>query len=260
MNTSQLKLPIQDLSRVIVWVSAGAASAVAWKLAFTKYGNRCMGIYCDTLVNEHPDNARFLSEVSKWVGQPLTVIRSEKYTTIDEVFEKTRYMAGQNGARCTTELKKIPRLKMQQADDIHVWGFTSEEADRIHDFKMRNPDMICEFILAPEGFTKDNCFAILKFAKIALPQRYLEGFLNNNCLCCVKASSVAYWIRERRINPEVFARRARQSREIGARLVRWKGKRIFLDQIPPDEQIPKRFFKKSAQENVSCGPECGISK
>jgi hypothetical protein len=116
--------------------------------------------------------------------------------------------------------------------------------------------MNLKWILIENGVTKQACFKMLQSAGIGLPLRYLQGFLNNNCLCCVKASSIAYWIRERRINPEAFARRARQSRAINCRLTRWKNKRIFLDEIPPDSEIPKRFFKKSAQENVSCGPEC----
>jgi len=248
--------------RIIVWVSAGAASAVAWKLAVNQFGSRCMGVYCDTSKSEESDNKRFLDAVSVWVGQPLTVIRSDKFQTVDEVFEKTRFMAGKKGARCTTEMKKIPRLNFQQADDVHIFGFTSDKKERKRksEFVQRNPDMILNWILIDNEITKAACFKMLESARIALPLRYLQGFLNNNCLCCVKASSIAYWIRERRINPEAFWRRARQSRAINCRLTRWKNKRIFLDEIPPDNEIPKRFFKKSAQENVSCGPECGVAK
>ena len=33
-------------------------------------------------------------------------------------------------------------------------------------------------------------------------------------------------------HPEVFANRAKQSRDIGAKLVRYNGKRMFLDELP----------------------------
>jgi hypothetical protein len=53
-----------------------------------------------------------------------------------------------------------------------------------------------------------------------------------------------YWDRVRRFFPEAFAKRAKQRREIGARLVRYKSKRIFLDELPglvldqePEEDI-----------------------
>lgn len=252
-----------ELPRIIVWVSAGAASACAWKLAVNKYGDRALGVYCDTSKSEdegkqaEDTNIVILKQIAKWVGQELVMIRSDKFQTIDEVFEKTRYMAGQRGARCTTEVKKIPRLKFQRASDVHVFGYDAKEKKRIADFELKNPDLKLEWILRDNNVSKKDCLTMIKSAGITTPIRYRQGFKNNNCPCCVKASSIAYWVLERRTNPEIFARRARQSREINARLTRWKGKRIFLDELPPDEQIPKRFLKKSMMENVSCGPECG---
>jgi hypothetical protein len=67
----------------------------------------------------------------------VVLIRSEQYATVDEVFEQTRYMAGIAGARCTTELKKRPRLAFQRPDDVHVFGYTLEEAGRIEAFSRR---------------------------------------------------------------------------------------------------------------------------
>jgi hypothetical protein len=37
------------------------------------------------------------------------------------------------------------------------------------------------------------------------------------------------------MHPEVFASRAAQSREIGAKLVRVRNERIFLDELDPEE-------------------------
>ena len=48
------------MSRVLVWFSCGAASAVAAKMSVEKYGDRCEVVYCDTLKYEHSDNLRFL--------------------------------------------------------------------------------------------------------------------------------------------------------------------------------------------------------
>ena len=58
------------------------------------------------------------------------------------------------------------------------------------------------------------------------------GYPNANCIGCVKATSATYWSHVKKMHPDVFAARAEQSRRIGARLVRHKGKRMFLDELP----------------------------
>lgn len=219
-----------------------------------------MGVYCDVLETESPDNRRFLSDVEKWVGLPLTIIKSSKYDTIDDVFEARKYMSGPKGAPCTVEMKKVPRFNFQEADDIHIFGLTYDEPLRIEKFESHNPDLYLNWILINNEMTKEGCLNTVQAAGIKLPIRYEQGFSNNNCICCVKATSINYWVLERRTNPEIFKRRAEQSRRLGVRLCRYNGKRIFLDEIPPDEQI--LFYGKPLKimrsvENLSCGPECG---
>lgn len=241
---------MKDESRVIAWFSCGAASAVAAKLAVEKYGDRVSVVYCNTLAGEHPDNVRFMTEIGRWIGRRVQVISSDKYISIDDVFEKTRYMSGVAGARCTTELKKIPRRMYQRDDDVHIFGFTVEEGGRIEDFEANNPELNCEWILRDKFIRKVDCFDRLRAAGIELPKMYELGFKNNNCIGCVKATSPAYWNLTRRHFPATFQRRAVRSREIGCRLVRLNGERIFLDELPPDAG--------GEMENVSCGPQCGL--
>lgn len=245
--------------RYLAWFSCGAASAVCAKLGIQKYGSNCIPIYCDTSKSEHSDNLRFKSDCERWIGSPITVIKSVRYTAVEEVFEHTRYMAGVNGARCTTELKKIPRLAYQQPDDVHLFGFTADEAapfvdpvhDRIANFEANNPDILLEWILRDNGITKQACYQMLLKAGITLPELYLLGYPHNNCIGCVKATSPGYWNKIRRDFPEKFAIRASQSRELGVRLVRYLGERIFLDELP--EGARGRW----KDEKISCGPECG---
>lgn len=243
--------------RRLVWFSCGAASAVAAWLAVRKYGDECEVVYCDTMVTEHPDNARFFADVERWIGRKITVVRSDKYATIDEVFERTRYMAGIAGARCTSELKKLPREAFQNPDDIHIFGYTSDEQRRADKFEENNPSLRVEWLLIDEGVTKDACLALLVAGGISLPAMYQLGFDHNNCLGCVKATSAGYWNRTRRLFPDVFERRARQSRLIGARLVRIRlpgdppsrhAKRRFLDELPPEADAP--------DDDIECGPVC----
>lgn len=84
------------------------------------------------------------------------------------------------------------------------------------------------------GITKSECFIILSNAGIELPRIYNQGYPNANCIGCVKATSPTYWNHVRKMHPVIFEERAQQSRELGAKLVRVKGERIFLDELCPD--------------------------
>lgn len=254
MSETTEKRAIPEGGRVLAWYSDGAASAVAGFLAVQKYGVLCEIVKCDTTSTEHPDNMRFRGEVEAWIGRPVTLIRSEKYADIDDVFQRERYMAGIEGARCTTELKKLVRQDYEHLDDTHVFGYTADqrEVKRASRFEANNPTLRCEWLLINEGITKADCYQILEDAGIKLPVMYSLGFEHNNCLGCVKASSPAYWNRTRRLFPEVFERRARQSREIGARLAIVKGERVFLDELPENAGLGE------GDGDIECGPFCAI--
>lgn len=236
--------------RTLAWFSCGAASAVAAYLAREKYGTQCEILYCDTMATEHPDNQRFFDDVQQWLGCPIQRLRSAHFTTVDEVFERTRYMAGIQGARCTTEMKKRPRFAYQHADDVHVFGFTADEHKRIASFREHNPELLTDFVLTEGGWTKQDCIALLQNVGIQIPAMYVLGYRNNNCLGCVKATSARYWQMIRRDFPDVFARRVKQSRELNVRLTRVRGERAFLDELPED------YMPAEPLENISCGPDC----
>lgn len=239
------------MSRIVVWFSCGAASACAAKLAVEQYFPGYVHVvYCNTLISEHPDNIRFMQDVSQWIGKHIKIISSKKYTSIDEVFERERYMSGIAGARCTIEMKKVPRFDFQLPDDTHIFGLTADEGKRIERFERNNPELKMDWILRDEGIMKDDCYKMLREAGINLPVMYSLGFKNNNCIGCVKASSPVYWDRVRQHFPDVFTKRAHQSRAIGCRLVRYQGKRMFLDELPVknDDVTP--------EQDIECGVVC----
>lgn len=220
-----------------------------------KYGNThdVVVVCCDTRSSEHPDNYRFSMEAERFIGREILYRKSGEFGTVDDVFDKTQYMSGIGGARCTVELKKKPRFAYAKPDDIHVFGFTADEGSRIKEFTSRNPELRLLWILQENNVTKSSCLNALSRAGIALPKMYLLGFDNNNCPGCVKASSPWYWSMIRKHFPEVFKRRCEQSRKLNVRLVELgHHNRIFLD------ELPDRPFRKGAKvENLSCGPECG---
>lgn len=240
-----------DSARIVCWFSCGAASAVAAKWAVTKYGDKCVVVNCDTTEDEHPDNKRFRKDVEKWLGVEILEIRSTKYKNVDDVIEKTRYMSGVNGAICTTQLKKVPRFDFQYFNDIHVFGYTNEKKEkrRAENFEKVNFDLNIEWILIENGITKEMCFDILKLANIKRSEMYDLGFNNANCIGCIKAQSPKYWNLTRKIFPFVFAKRVEQSRNLNVRLVKYKGQRIFLDELPMDAN-------EDLQDEIDCGVLC----
>lgn len=236
--------------RTLVWFSCGAASAVAAKLATEQFGAENLEIlYCDLSVDEDEDNQRFRVDVENWINHRIKVISNPLFHTCDQVFEYQKYISGIAGAGCTEQLKKIPRIAYQWPEDVHVFGYPKDEEKRIQRFEENNPQLHCEWLLRDAGLTKSDCFEFLSDAGILVPRSYALGFKNANCKGCVKATSPHYWNLTRKHYPEAFALRAMRSRALGVRLVRYKGERIFLDELPPDST-------EVVKENLSCGPQC----
>jgi len=241
------------VSRVLAWFSCGDASAVAAQLAVEKYGDRCEVLYCDTFAYEHPDNRRFFVDVENWIGKKIKVLKSEEYRDIYDVFEKTRWLIGVHGARCTTELKKNVRKAYQRPDDLHIFGFTSDEQHRVDRFFEENPELFAEFPLVDNKITKADCHGRIRAAGIELPAMYKLGYKNNNCIGCVKGQS-GYWNKIRIDFPETFDRMAKLERELNAAInkkyVKGKRVRVFLDELPP------KAGRYKSEPDIECGVLC----
>lgn len=239
-------------SRVLCWFSCGAASAYAARLTCEKYPHAEV-VYCDTLKYEHPDNARFMRDCERWMGREIKLLRSDKYADIYDVFDKTGWLVGPAGARCTTELKKKVRRAYQKDGDIHVFGYTVEEIHRREQLRIGEPDLTCEFPLIDRGITKQNCLEALFRADIAIPMMYRMGYSNNNCIGCVKGGA-GYWNRIRRDFPEYFAKMAAQERKMNVAILKKdvNGKRVkvFLDELPHD------MGRGDAEPDIECGVLC----
>ena len=220
--------------RTVCWFSAGAASAVATKLTLRDNPEALLA-YCETGA-EHPDNERFMADCVRWFDRPIERIRSDKYVSTWDVFERTRYLAGIDGARCTTELKVAPRLAWQQPTDTHVFGYTADANDVARAKRLRETyfEMRLATPLIDRGITKAACLDMLIRAGIKPPAMYALGFHNNNCIPCVKATSPDYWSLVRREFPAEFSRMADLSRDLDVRLCRIDDERRFIDEIPAD--------------------------
>lgn len=224
------------MTRTVIWWSTGAASAVAAELTLRDDASAIIA-RCDTN-NEDPDNYRFESDVMRRFNTSVVVLKSDKFESVWDVWQKRRYMAGIDGAICTVEMKIAPRLAFQRPTDIHIFGYTADAADvdRFERLKSNYPELKVRSPLIERGITKAASLAMVERWGIALPRSYQMGFPNANCLGtgCAKATSPDYWSLYRHHFPDRFARTAVYSREIGARLTRIKGERKFIDEIPPD--------------------------
>jgi 3'-phosphoadenosine 5'-phosphosulfate sulfotransferase (PAPS reductase)/FAD synthetase len=220
------------MSRVVAWFSHGAASAVATKMALAEHADVSI-VNIDT-GSEHEDNDRFRADCERWFSQPIEVIKSEKYRDIYDVFDKTGYLVGPAGARCTTELKKVVRHAFERPDDVQVFGYTADKPDakRAVRFTQQNPGVDAQFPLIAARLSKGDTLAIIERAGIALPAMYVLGYSNNNCVGCVKGGQ-GYWNKIRVDFPDVFARMAAQERKMGRTVLR-SGGPLFLDDLDPD--------------------------
>ena len=245
-----------DTNRVVVWFSCGAASAIALDVAIKKYGkDRCVAVYCETF-SEHQDNERFLVDVENWLGVEVIRLKSEKYSDVWDVFDKTRYLVGVNGARCTTEMKKIPRRDFQEDGDIQVFGYTNEEKKRADRFANNNPEVTVDWVLIDENIGKVECLQRLRVAGIDIPEMYRLGYHNNNCIGCVKGGA-GYWNKIRVDFPDVFYRMAKVERKLNVAINKKHSKdgkriKVFLDELDPNAGRHKDL-------DFSCDLLCGAT-
>lgn len=221
------------MSRIVSWFSCGAASAVA-----TKLSSPDVIAYCDT-GSEDTDNERFMLDCEKWFNQSVTKLQNKKFNTTWELWEKRKFLSGVDGAPCTSELKIEPRLEFQQADDVHVFGYTADANDvrRAEALRENWPDLNISTPLIDKGLTKAACLAMILTAGIKPPRVYAMGFPNANCIPFVKATSPSYWALVRKEFPVQFHRMAELSRTLNARLTRIDDQRIFIDEIPANHPV-----------------------
>ena len=225
--------------RHIIWWSTGAASAVTAFLYLREQPDAIIA-RCET-ANEDPDNYRFEADVMRRLNRAVTILKSDEFDSVPDVWRKERYMAGIHGASCTRAMKVRPRLAFQLPTDIHIFGYTSDRNDQNRFERLKNnyPELDVRAPLIQRGIKKAATLAMVQDWGIALPRSYAMGFHNANCLAsgCVKAESPNYWALYRHHFPEEFARTAAQARELGVGLARVNDERVFIDDIPADQPM-----------------------
>jgi 3'-phosphoadenosine 5'-phosphosulfate sulfotransferase (PAPS reductase)/FAD synthetase len=230
--------------RIVSWFSCGAASAVATVFAAMRYEG-VQPIYC-RVAQEHDDNFRFIKDFENTFHMKVKIITNEQFNgDIYKVFMSRKFIKNQHGAPCTMLLKKELRKQFQQPSDLQVFGYTVEEQARADRFIDANNDVNEYFPLIDNSITKKQTLELISNAGINLPVMYQLGYLNNNCIGCVKGG-MGYWNKIRKDFPDAFTKAASLERTLGHSIC----KGVYLDELSPTRG---RFVKDSPGD---CGFTC----
>lgn len=239
---------------IIAWWSAGITSAVACKIAIEKYGkDKVIPCYIH-IDSAHNDNSRFLDECQNWYGREIEVYKSSEYADQYDVIEKTKYVNGAAGARCTEELKKKVRRKVEEkytrnlfqpiqwTNQIFGFEYEPKQINRAIRFAEQYTYTNPIYPLIEFGINKNHSSGIIINQNIELPAMYKLGYSNNNCIGCVKGGK-GYWNKIRVDFPDRFQKMAELERLVGHSCI----KGVFLDELNP----------KDGRETDLIMPECG---
>lgn len=240
---------------IIGWWSAGITSAVACKLAVDKYGTDNIRLFYFDTGAAHSDNQRFKSECEEWYGLGIETRKTNLYDSPADVIEKTKYVNGPSGARCTLELKKKVRYAIEKeisfTGQVFGFEFSPKEVNRAIRFKEQYPEAKPLFPLIDQKMTKDNCAYFVQEAGIELPTMYQLGYPNNNCIGCVKGGQ-GYWNKIRKDFPNVFEQFANLEHQVGRTCLKKDGNPLFLSELDP------KAGNKSKIVMPDCGSFCDI--
>ena len=232
----------------VVWLSAGVSSFIAGYLVKETVDE---WIYID-IADQHPDSMRFIHDCEKAIGKQVTILKSDEFNTVEEVIRKYRYINSPYGAPCTGMLKKKVRKKWENEhlgeQLTYVWGMDVNERNRAERLVQSQPEYKHEFPLIDRQISKQEAHAILDRLEIARPQMYDLGFLNNNCVGCVKGGQW-YWNQIRKYFPDVFEQRAKLERDIGHSCLNG----MYLDELSLDAG------RKNDEISQDCGVMCYLT-
>ena len=192
----------------VVSLSGGAQSFVAAQRAVARYGAASVAcLFADTSA-EDADLYRFVIQGAAHLGVPLFVVRDGR--TPQEVLRHRRFLGSGRGAPCSDILKRRPVdawLAKHAPAAVLVVGMTWEEPHRVEAITARYGDsrIVWAPLTEPPYLTRDDVFAAVRDAGIALPRLYARGYAHNNCGgACVRAGQGA-WAHLLKDNPALYA-------------------------------------------------------
>ena len=235
-------------NKIIGWWSGGVTSAITCKLCIDLYGlENVRLIFIDTF-NEDDDTYRFKKDCEKWYGKEIETITriGDKYDKIQDVWYKYKSLNVAGGAICSSELKRELRKDWQKENEFkhQAFGFDVDEIRRVKSMTRNYRETAKPiFPLLMYGYTKQDCVQIALSAGLKLPNAYVLGFLNNNCLktMCVQGG-LGYWQKVQRDFPDKFDAMAKVEHE----LTDMKGEPVTMCKCQKEET--KELVKKTGDK------------
>lgn len=238
------------MTRIVCHFSCGAASAVATKLVLAAENRDHVVIFNSFIKEEHPDNRRFLADCETWFGHPVTVLRDEVYgASVHQVWKTRRYMHNRLFTPCSYYLKRELIEANSVPSDRHVYGYTYEEL-RTRPAVKRMVENGAWCPLIDRGLSHADCLSIVERAGIKLPEMYLLGFNNANCIGCCKGGE-GYWNKIREVFPDQFAEVVQIQESIG------EGAYLFRDRVNGVRFGLKDLDPKAGRHSVEI-PSCSF--
>lgn len=199
-----------QVSRHVVSVSSGTASAFTWHLAAQEHGREnVVGLFAD-VNGEDADNYRFLDEVRAEIGGRLVTLDNDGRTIWDSMREQ-RFLANSRVDTCSKYLKRLPLMAWltEHAPGATVYlGYDwTEEGGRATrnaaEYEAAGFTVRCPMIERRLG--KEDAIAWCWTVGVAPPRLTRMGYPHANCRGgCVKAGAKQFK-RLLRDDPEAFA-------------------------------------------------------
>lgn len=197
----------------IIAFSGGLASAVVAKIVSEQYPVTLL--FHDTKT-EPTDNDRFRSEVSQYLGIPITEVSDGR--DIWQVFKDEAFLGNAKKTMCSRILKQEIAMKYCKAHKpcIIYFGFTSNEWRRAQNVLSRyaQEGIKARFPLMEQRIPKDECRHRVENCWGIKPPAMYEHFDHANCMPCIKGK-LAYWGLVHEHERDAWDRAVRAEREHG---------------------------------------------
>lgn len=231
------------MTRIIVTLSGGKASAWCADWALRNYDKQNVVLYFNDTKWEHPDLYRFLNDLSKYFNHPIT--QDNDGRSPEELFHDHHAIANNRMPFCSRVLKAERLQKFYQNGDMIIFGIGKHEKRRanriIRAYQVTsvktNKWPTLKFPLIDEWVSNQSIDNFLTTARIKEPLLYQLGFQHNNCSGGCIRSGKSQWYHLYKTLPKVYAERERVEKEMRIET----GKDIHILKDETLEQLRKRI-------------------
>lgn len=208
------------MSKVIVTISGGKASAWCAHWAIKRYGKENVTLYFNNTKWEHPDLHRFLYDLENYFNHPIT--HDSDGRSPEQLFYDNNSLANNRMPFCSRILKAKRLQAYYQNGDTLIFGIGSDEQDRanrlvqVYQVIAAKTGKYCklEFPLISNNVTSSQVDNFITSTGIQEPLLYRLGFTHNNCSGgCVRAGKKHWKLLYNKL-PEVYLNRERVENDL----------------------------------------------